>query len=119
MEYGDFKIYDKNRGENIQQNLDEGDLEDVAELESFDGSVVYACSSQNRDEEEQLIGSAQFMMAAKLKDGDEVFVITQNAEHERRFVLDAELKGTVALLPSVEGDESYYYKIAKIIKRES
>ena len=117
--YGNFKIYDRDGGKEIEPRKSDFDLEDVAELESFDGSVVYACISKNRDEEEQLIGSAQFMMAAKLKDGDEVFVITQNAEHERRFVLDAELKGTVALLPSVEGDESYYYKIAKIIKRES
>ena len=103
----------------IKSSKNSNELEDVAELESFDGSVVYACPPIDRDEEEQLIGSAQFMLAAKLKDGDEVFVITQNAEYQRKFVLDGELKGTVALLPSASGDESYYYKIAKIIKREN
>ncbi len=119
VRYGNFKIYDENSGENIEQIKDDYAFEDVAELESFDGSVVYTCKPKDRDEEELLIGSAQFMLAAKLKDGDEIFVITQNAEHQRKFVLDTELKGTVALLPGSDGDESYNYKIAKIIKRES
>ncbi|MFK5881595.1 MAG: hypothetical protein QM482_05225 [Sulfurospirillum sp.] len=117
--YGNFKIYNESDIESIKPDEDTYVLQDVAELESFDGSVVYACPLINRDEEEQLIGSAQFMLAAKLQDGDEVFVITENAEYQRKFVLDRELKGTVALLPSANGDESYYYKIAKIIKRES
>jgi NADH-quinone oxidoreductase subunit F len=119
VKYGNFKIYDENSSNGIVQNSIDDVLEDVEELESFDGSVVYTCTPKDRDEEELLIGSAQFMMAAKLKDGDEIFVITQNAEHQRKFVLDSELKGTVALLPSSDGDESYNYKVAKIIKRES
>ncbi len=119
VKYGNFRIYDAQAGKDIKQREDDYALEDVVELDSFDGSVVYTCRAKNIDEEELLIGSKQFMLAAKLKDGDDIFVITQNAEHQRRFVLDVELKGTVALLPSASGDESYNYKIAKIIKRES
>jgi len=119
VEYGNFKIFNSDQFDNAKQNTQDLKLQDIAELESFDGTVVYTYPTDNLDDKEQLIGSPQFMMAAKVKEGDELFVITQNSEQERKFVLDRELKGTVALLPSAKGDESYYYKIAKIIKREN
>ncbi len=118
VEYGNFKIYIENFDTKIKTD-NNYTLEDVAELDSFDGSVVYAYPTSNQDDQELLIGSPQFKMAAKIKDKDDIYVITENSEYQRKFILDRELKGTVALLPSAVGDESYFYKIAKIIKREN
>lgn len=119
VEYGNFKIYIENLDTKIKTIDKNYVLEDVSELDSFDGTVVYAYPTKNQDDQELLIGSPQFMMAAKIKDKDNIYVITENSEYQRKFILDRELKGTVALLPSAVGDESYYYKIAKIIKREN
>ena len=119
VKYGNFKIYIEELNTKIKTIDKNYTLEDVLELDSFDGSVVYAYPTKNQDEQELLIGSPQFKLAAKIKDNDDVYVITENSEYQRKFILDRELKGTVALLPSAVGDESYYYKIAKIIKREN
>ena len=119
VKYGNFKIYIEDLDTKIKTIDKNYALEDVSELDSFDGSVVYAYPTKNQDDQELLIGSPQFMMAAKIKDKDDIYVITENSEYQRKFILDGELKGTVALLPSAVGDESYYYKIAKIIKREN
>ncbi|NOX16498.1 MAG: hypothetical protein GXP61_10865, partial [Epsilonproteobacteria bacterium] len=117
VKYGNFKIYSQDL--NVTCSQEENELEDVEVLDSFDGSVVYGCPSSDPDEQELLIGSKQFMMAAKVKNDEDVFVITNSNEYQRKFIMDEELKGTVALMPSAQGDESYYYKIAKIIKREN
>ena len=119
VQYGNFKIYMQEMDTKIKTIDKNYTLENVPELDSFDGSVVYAYPTQNQDEQELLIGSPQFKMAAKIEDKDDVYVITENSEYQRKFILDRELKGTVALLPSAVGDESYYYKVAKIIKREN
>jgi len=59
-------------------------LKEPAELKSFDGTVIYRCNSgaifnpfvakahQFNSEEPKLVGSAQFALASKIKDGDEV-----------------------------------------------
>ncbi len=118
VRYGNFQVYSQNL--DVVCNQEESiELEDVEILNSFDGSVVYGYPSSDSDEQELLIGSKQFMIAAKVKSDQDVFVITNCGEYQRRFIVDEELKGTVALMPSAKGDESYYYKIAKIIKREN
>lgn len=119
VQFGNFKIYTEDSGTKIKTIDNNYTLENIPELDSFDGSVVYAYPTENQDEQELLIGSPQFKMAARLEDKDDVYVITENSEYQRKFILDRELKGTVALLPSAVGDESYYYKVAKIIKREN
>jgi len=119
IKYGNFKVFVQNSEDILERNDTDQELQEVAQLDSFDGSVVYTCPPLNRDEEELLIGSQQFALVAKVKDDDDIFVITENGEYRRKFMLDKELKGTIALLPSANGDESYYYKIAKIIKREN
>jgi len=119
VQFGNFKIYMPETETKIKTIDSNYALEDVSELDSFDGSVVYAYPTKNQDEQEFLFGSPQFKMAAKIEDKDDIYVITENTEYQRKFILDKELKGTVALLPSAVGDESYYYKVAKIIKREN
>ncbi|WP_024954902.1 hypothetical protein [Sulfurospirillum arcachonense] len=87
--------------------------EEVEELESFNGTVVFEYVSDK--ETNLLIGSAQFGVAAKIQDGQEIEVKKQN----RKFMLDKTLKGTIALMPSEDIDNSYRFKVAKITKRES
>jgi len=118
VRYGNFKIFSQDS--NFTCKSDEAlILEDIEDLHSFDGSVVYECPSRDLDEQELLIGSRQFMTASKVTNEQDVFVITESAEHQRKFIMDNELKGTVALMPSAQSEESYFYKIAKIIKREN
>ncbi len=87
-------------------------VEEVEELESFDGTVVFEYNSDENGE--LLIGSAQFAVAAKVQNGQPVTVKNQN----REFRLDKKLKGTIALMPSMIDENSYRFEVAKIIKRE-
>ncbi len=86
------------------------ELAPLAELESFDGVVVYGCNPNSQKNvftnickylktEAVLAGSAQFAVAAKVKDGDRVSIMIDGQEIERVFKLSDELKGTIALLP--------------------
>ncbi len=88
------------------------DIEDVEELKSFDGTVVFEYKSDI--DNELLIGSAQFAVAAKLQDGQPIVVKNQN----RVFRLNNKLKGTIALMPSNIDENSYRFEVAKITKRE-
>lgn len=88
-------------------------VEEIEELKSFDGTVVFEYNSaKNRD---LLVGSAQFAVAAKIKDGQKIVVKNQN----REFRLDAKLKGTIALMASDTNENSYRFKVVKITKRET
>jgi len=87
-------------------------VEEVKELESFDGTVVFEYNSdENR---ELLIGSAQFGVAAKVQNGQPIVVKNQN----REFRLDKKLKGTIALMANEISEDSYRFEVAKITKRE-
>ncbi len=87
-------------------------VEEIEELESFDGTVVF---EYNSDENlELLIGSAQFGVAAKVQNGQPIVVQNQN----REFRLDKKLKGTIALMANELSEDSYRFKQVKITKRE-
>ncbi|WP_458700701.1 hypothetical protein ACKGJI_01010 [Sulfurospirillum sp. 1307] len=92
-------------------NSDDG-LEDVEELESFDGTIVFEYFSK---EDDVLYGSTQFSIAAKLKDNDKISLCNS----DRKFVLDKKLKGTIALMPSKNKCDAYRYKAVKITKRDT
>jgi len=87
-------------------------LKDVEELKSFDGTVIFEYNSnENRN---LLAGSAQFAVAAKVKDTQQIVVKNQN----REFRLDKNLKGTIAMMANETNEDSYRFKVAKITKRE-
>lgn len=88
--------------------------EEIEELASFDGTVVYHCPVIDTEEANMLFGSAQFGVAAKAKDGQKVLVQTQTNRYERTFKVDTNLKGTVALLPVTEDVATYRYGQSKI-----
>jgi NADH-quinone oxidoreductase subunit F len=92
---------------------------EIEELKSFDGTVVFNCKASNEDELNLLIGSRQFSIAAKAQNNQEIVVSFGGVRQNRKFVIDEDLKGTIALMPMIEGDtSSYRYKMAKITKRE-
>lgn len=90
----------------------DGLLEEVEELDSFDGTVVFEYNSS--EDNNLLVGSPQFGVAAKVQDGQAIVVENQN----REFKLDKKLKGTIALMANEVDENSYRFKVAKITKRE-
>lgn len=110
-------------------------LENVANIGGFNGTVVRyinpssrinstVATSPNLKRDGELIGSAQFAIAAKIKDGDMVTVSVKGGNIERRFILDANLKGVVARLESFDlpleilQAKNYRYEIARIAIKE-
>ena len=106
--YGDIEI--KCLGELKNSKIDL--LEEVKELDSFDGTVIFEYNSKEGND--LLVGSVQFGVAAKVQDGQAIVVEDQN----REFKLDKKLKGTIALMANEINENSYRFKVAKITKRE-
>ena len=96
----------------------DGELTPLKEPESFDGSVVFfmdeADGSNLSDETKELIGSASFAAAAKVKDGDIVSVQANGADVVAKFKLEPQMKGTVALCRAKFS--GYAFKLVKISK---
>lgn len=92
--------------------------DEIAQLESFDGTNVFTCKAKKSDEKSMLIGSKQFAVAAKLQDQEAVHVDILGTEDDRVFVLDPSLKGTIALMPGAHSESAYQIQKAKITKRE-
>jgi NADH-quinone oxidoreductase subunit G len=85
-------------------------LSELSELESFDGVVVYGCNPNSQKNvftnickylktDAVLLGSAQFAVAAKAKDGDTVSIMIDGKKIERVLKVSDEIKGTIALMP--------------------
>jgi len=103
-------------------------IEEVDELGEFNGAVVYSrdplsqFSKFTKDckqiaQRVELIGSAQFAMAAKIKSGDNVKFMINGVEVIRYFKVDKYMKGTIAYNPTFEMDSrssDYRYNQVKI-----
>jgi NADH-quinone oxidoreductase subunit G len=85
-------------------------IESPAEMDAFDGTVIYNCNpqehfsvftakSKNLEENAFLLGSQQFATAAKLTDGDTICYTINDVKFERVFKIDTSIKGTIALNP--------------------
>ncbi len=91
-------------------------IEEVEELKSYNGTVVYKYLS---DKEEQLVGSESFARVAKINNQDSVIVKAFGEESTREFVVDKTLQGTIALLSSTKQYFSgYRYEQVKLEKVE-
>ena len=84
------------------------------ELESYDGTVVYACKAQDTWESSALIASSSFATAAKAKDGSQVQIQTPWGEELRHLHVKDAMKGTIALLPFVTVPSGYRYAKSRI-----
>jgi NADH-quinone oxidoreductase subunit G len=85
-------------------------FDDVAELETYDGAVIYHCDTPSHFNkysvkspllpfDATLIGSKSFATAAKLNDGDSIEFKVGSVVCKREFKIDENLKGTIALNP--------------------
>ncbi len=112
-------------------------LEEIDELEAYDGTVVYRCEPLHQfnkatsrspwlKADSHLRGSASFAKAAKIEAGDMVNIIYDNKVTKKMFKIDTNIKGTVAMYPTFDdglSDDSvpsgYRYKQVKIEKVSS
>jgi len=90
-------------------------LSEPAELESYDGAMVYNCnithqfgSATSKSTllsnaiDNSLKGSAQFAQIAKLTDGESVIYKIDEIVYNRVFRIDTTLKGTIAINPTFD-----------------
>jgi len=88
-------------------------LEEVAELDGFDGAIVYQCNPKEQfsaftaiceplTEEAFLLGSQQFATATKLSDGESISFVIDGVTFKRVFKIDTSMKGTIALNPTYD-----------------
>jgi len=108
----------------------DGSLEEVDELPEFNGTVIYhsnpvlqfnAYTSQAKqlEKDSTLRGSAQFASAARISDGDEVEISFASTTITRKFKLDDDLKGTIALNPTFDNSidlNRYKFEKSKIVR---
>jgi NADH-quinone oxidoreductase subunit G len=108
-----------------------GKLEEIEDLPEFNGTVIYNCNpvlqfneqtnqAKLLESDTSLRGSAQFAAAAKISDGDSVEIHFDSRVVKRDFVLDKNLKGTIALNPVFDDvlydPSKYRFKKSKIVR---
>lgn len=100
----------------IDTCIDES-IEEIKELKSYNGTLIYNYfDDENLD---SIIGSESFSRVAKIQDNDEITYMIENKEVKKRFVLDSNLQGTIALCANDINENSlssYRYKQVKILK---
>lgn len=92
-------------------------LIEIDELQSYDGTIVYMLP--NSKDDTKIFGSAQFGVAAKIKDKDIVELKIENETFVREFCLKTDAKGTIAILPIKEDLHEYRFKKVKITKMDT
>lgn len=109
---------------NYQKLLDEAcneNIENIEDLHSYNGTVIYRIYGDNN---EYLIGSESFARIAKIKDQDSIYLNFKGEKFQRKFLIDKNLYGTIALCSIKNEDssilsEGYRYKQVKIEKVEA
>jgi len=94
------------------------DLEEVDEIDEFNGVVIYNYKDKKSLD---LVGSKQFSQIAKLSDNDKVSITVDGSKVDRVFKLDENLKGTIALNSDFDLKTAYRYqrvKIDKVVENE-
>lgn len=101
-----FELEIKNlKGENLIFNEK---FTPLKECENYDGCVVYEKKG------DEFVGGKYFCLVAKIKDGDFCEIKTKNICVKRKFKLDEDLKGTIAIL-GIDEVKNYPFEVAKII----
>ena len=96
------------------------DLEEIEELKSFNGTLVYKLIDENQNDE--LIASKTFANIAKVANGDEIYINSKDEKIKRTLKVDETLNGTIAILKVKNSDDifnGYRYKQVKIEKVEA
>lgn len=120
--YSDLEIIclDEKTQEAVDACLDEN-LEEVEELHSYNGTVVYTIFDQEACH--KLVGSQSFARIAKIQDKDEVYLNFEGQRLKKQFIINKDLYGTIALCPVEKENisflvEGYRYKQVGIEKAE-
>ncbi len=105
--------------QNILNDACDESFEEVEELDSYNGTVIYR--TYGEENTDILVGSESFARIAKVTNEDEVFIKTPKGKVQRKFVVDKDLYGTIALCAMNSDDSSclsggYRYKQVKIEK---
>jgi NADH-quinone oxidoreductase subunit G len=88
-------------------------LEEVEELDTYDGAVIYRCDPVDQfspftakssllKDEAVLTGSRQFAVVTKLQEGDVIEFEMDGIRFCRVFKIDTSMKGTIALNPTFD-----------------
>ncbi|MDY0052685.1 MAG: hypothetical protein RBR65_09100 [Aliarcobacter sp.] len=96
------------------------DLEEIEELKSFNGTLVYKLIDENQNDE--LLASKTFVNIAKVANGDEIYINSKDEKIKRTLKVDETLNGTIAILKVKNSDDTfngYRYKQVKIEKVEA
>ncbi len=93
----------------VTDQNDFNEIEEVSDLDAYDGSVVYRCNHKSTQDKEDffLVGSKQFAIAAKIEDSAMVRFTMDQRTYERKFKMDEHLKGTIAFNPVFESTEKF------------
>lgn len=118
--YSDFNLVVLD--ENLEKSIDSSisfDLEELEELKSFNGTLVYKLVDENSDE---LLVSQTFANIAKVTNESEVYLISKNEKIKRVLKIDKNLNGTIGILKTKINEDifnGYKYKQVKIEKVEA
>ena len=96
------------------------DLEEIEELKSFNGTLVYELI--NEDQNDELIASNTFANIAKIANNNEVYINIKNQKIKRTLKIDENLHGTIAILKTKIDNNifnAYPYRQVKIEKVEA
>jgi len=108
----------------------DGKLAPLSDLPELNGTVIYhsnpvlqfnayTAKTKQLEKDTSLRGSAQFAAAARISDGDTIEISYANVTIQRKFKLDSELKGTIALNPSFDyavDAGRYRFEKSKIVR---
>ncbi|MFW2568733.1 hypothetical protein [Aliarcobacter butzleri] len=108
----DFLILDEDL-ENKINSCKDFDLEEIEELKSFNGTLVYSLIGADSP---ILQASQTFANIAKVKDGENIQIISKNEKINKILKIDEKLTGTVAILNVKNSPNEYKYKQVKIEK---
>ena len=123
---------DDDRGyilDEVKCNID-GKLDFIDELPEFNGTVIYNVNpvlqfnaytnkTKQLEKDSSLRGSAQFASAARISDGDSIEITFGSQTIRRKFKLDENLKGTIALNPTYDiavDSSRYRFEKSKIVR---
>lgn len=87
--------YSDDNGLEILDVKQNGVLDPVSPLPEYNGTIVYQCYPNKQSNNDTLLGSAQFAIAARLNSGERVTI--DGYDGTKTFVIDETLKGTIAL----------------------
>lgn len=96
---------------NISEVKTDGNLAELKELNSFDGSVIY----QELSKIPYIKGGQNFAAASRIKDGDMVEICFDDVVIRGKFELDISIKSTVAFV-GMDKIYGYNFKLVKVAR---